>query len=69
MGATYTAPGRGEIIASRGRQAQARDHPGTYVRAALLVGLGVVLWVVNWLIVRRQGPREDDRAATAPPST
>jgi len=41
----------------------------TYVRAALLVGLGVVLWVVNWLIVRRQGPREDDRAATAPPST
>ena len=28
----------------------------TYVRAAMLVGLGVALWVVNWLIVRRQGP-------------
>ena len=28
----------------------------TYVRAALLVGLGVALWVVNWLIVRREGP-------------
>jgi APA family basic amino acid/polyamine antiporter len=26
----------------------------TYVRAALLVGLGVALWVVNWLIVRGQ---------------
>ena len=28
----------------------------TYVRAAMLVGLGVALWVVNWLIVRREGP-------------
>lgn len=34
----------------------------TYGRAALLVGLGVVLWIVNWLILRRGG-------ATAPPST
>ncbi len=36
----------------------------TYGRAAILVGLGVVLWVVNWLILRRQAGR-----ATAPPST
>lgn len=41
----------------------------TYVRAAMLVGLGVALWVVNWLIVRRQGPRDGDTATTAPPST
>jgi basic amino acid/polyamine antiporter, APA family len=34
----------------------------TYGRAALLVLLGVVLWVVNWLILRQD-------AATAPPST
>lgn len=27
----------------------------TYGRAALLVGLGVVLWVINWLILRRMG--------------
>ncbi len=41
----------------------------TYVRAAMLIGLGVALWVVNWLIVRRQGPPAGDTAATAPPST
>jgi hypothetical protein len=41
----------------------------TYVRAAMLVGLGVVLWVVNWMIVRREGPPDDDPAATAPPPT
>jgi basic amino acid/polyamine antiporter, APA family len=41
----------------------------TYVRAALLVGLGVALWFVNWLIVRRQGPPAGDTAATAPPPT
>ena len=29
----------------------------TYGRAAILVGLGVVLWIVNWLILRRQGDR------------
>jgi APA family basic amino acid/polyamine antiporter len=34
----------------------------TYGRAALLVALGVVLWIVNWLVLRRQ-------AATARPST
>ena len=34
----------------------------TYGRAALLVSLGVVLWIVNWLVLRRQ-------AATAPRST
>jgi APA family basic amino acid/polyamine antiporter len=27
----------------------------TYVRAAILVSLGVALWIVNWLILRRQG--------------
>ena len=27
------------------------------MRAAMLVALGVALWVVNWLIVRREGPR------------
>jgi len=27
----------------------------TYGRAAMLVGLGVVLWVVNWLILRAKG--------------
>ncbi len=37
----------------------------TYGRAALLVGLGIVLWIVNWLILRRAG-RD---AATAPPPT
>lgn len=37
----------------------------TYARAAILVALGVVLWIVNWLILRRQG----GQAATAPPST
>ncbi len=37
----------------------------TYGRAAVLVGLGVVLWIVNWLILRREGRG----AATAPPST
>jgi basic amino acid/polyamine antiporter, APA family len=31
----------------------------TYGRAALLVALGVALWIVNWLVLRRQG-------ATAP---
>ena len=42
----------------------------TYVRAALLVGLGVVLWIVNWLIVRRQDPPPPrEGAPTAPPST
>ncbi len=42
----------------------------TYVRAALLVALGAVLWVVNWLIVRRQGPpSRPDAPATAPPTT
>jgi amino acid transporter len=41
----------------------------TYVRAAMLVGLGVVLWLVNWLIVRREGPRDGETAATAPPPT
>ena len=42
----------------------------TYIRAAMLVGLGVALWVVNWLIVRRQGPPPDGAgAATAPLST
>ena len=34
----------------------------TYGRAGLLVSLGVVLWIVNWLVLRRQ-------AATAPRST
>jgi amino acid transporter len=34
----------------------------TYGRAALLVSLGVALWIVNWLVLRRQ-------AATAPRST
>ncbi len=24
----------------------------TYVRAALLVAVGVALWIVNWLVVR-----------------
>ena len=28
----------------------------TYGRAALLVALGAVLWIVNWLIVRREQP-------------
>lgn len=37
----------------------------TYGRAAILIGLGVVLWIINWLILRRQG----DGDATAPPST
>ena len=42
----------------------------TYVRAAMLVGLGAALWIVNWLIVRRQGPPPPrDATATAPPST
>jgi APA family basic amino acid/polyamine antiporter len=41
----------------------------TYVRAALLVGLGAALWVVNWLIIRRQGPPSRAGAPTAPPST
>ena len=41
----------------------------TYVRAALLVGLGVALWIVNWLIVRREGPPPREDAPTAPPST
>jgi APA family basic amino acid/polyamine antiporter len=34
----------------------------TYGRAALLVSLGVALWIVNWLVLRRQG-------TTAPRST
>jgi APA family basic amino acid/polyamine antiporter len=34
----------------------------TYARAAILVSIGVVLWIVNWLVLRRQG-------ATAPRST
>jgi APA family basic amino acid/polyamine antiporter len=33
----------------------------TYARAAVLVSIGVALWIVNWLVLRRQ--------ATAPPST
>jgi basic amino acid/polyamine antiporter, APA family len=37
----------------------------TYGRAAILVALGAALWVVNWLVLRRQG----GTAATAPPST
>ena len=37
----------------------------TYARAAILVALGAVLWIVNWLILRRQGAP----TATAPPST
>jgi len=42
----------------------------TYVRAAMLVGVGAALWIVNWLIVRRQGPPPPrDATATAPPST
>ncbi len=40
-------------------------EPATYARAAILVALGAVLWIVNWLILRRQGAP----AATAPPST
>jgi APA family basic amino acid/polyamine antiporter len=32
---------------------------GTYGRAAILVGLGVVLWIVNWLFLRRQGAAGD----------
>jgi amino acid transporter len=35
----------------------------TYGRAAILVALGVVLWIGNWLVLRRQAD------ATAPPST
>jgi APA family basic amino acid/polyamine antiporter len=35
----------------------------TYARAGLLVALGVALWIVNWLVLRRQGD------ATARPST
>jgi APA family basic amino acid/polyamine antiporter len=34
----------------------------TYARAAVLVSIGVALWIVNWLLLRRQG-------ATAPRST
>jgi amino acid transporter len=37
----------------------------TYGRAAILVSVGVVLWIVNWLVLRRQG----GAASTAPPST
>jgi APA family basic amino acid/polyamine antiporter len=37
-------------------------EPATYRRAALLVSLGVALWIVNWLVLRRQG-------TTAPRST
>ena len=37
----------------------------TYGRAAILIALGAVLWIVNWLILRRQ----DGPAPTAPPST
>jgi amino acid transporter len=37
----------------------------TYGRAAILVAVGVLLWIVNWLVLRRQG----EPAATAPPST
>ena len=33
----------------------------TYARAAILVGVGALLWIVNWLVLRRQGP-----PATAP---
>ena len=28
----------------------------TYARAAILVGVGALLWIVNWLVLRRQGP-------------
>jgi amino acid transporter len=35
----------------------------TYARAAVLVSIGVTLWVVNWLVLRRRGE------AMAPPST
>jgi APA family basic amino acid/polyamine antiporter len=35
----------------------------TYARAAVLVSIGVALWIVNWLVLRRQA------AATVPPST
>jgi APA family basic amino acid/polyamine antiporter len=35
----------------------------TYARAAVLVSIGVALWIVNWLVLRR------GRAAMAPPST
>ena len=37
----------------------------TYGRAAILVSVGAVLWIVNWLVLRRQ----DGAASTAPPST
>jgi amino acid transporter len=37
----------------------------TYGRAAILLAVGVVLWIVNWLIVRG----EQGAAATSPPST
>jgi amino acid transporter len=33
----------------------------TYARAGILVSVGIALWIVNWLVLRRQ--------ATAPPST
>jgi hypothetical protein len=41
-------------------------HPGrtaSYARAAIRVSIGAALWIVNWLILRRQA------AATARPST
>ena len=37
----------------------------TYGRAAILLAVGVALWVVNWLIVRG----EEGAVATSPPST
>jgi APA family basic amino acid/polyamine antiporter len=38
----------------------------TYGRAAILVGVGVALWIVNWLVLRRQG-EPPPRGAPAPP--
>jgi amino acid transporter len=37
----------------------------TYGRAAILVAVGAALWIVNWLVLRRQG----EPAPTAPPPT
>ncbi|MET8390009.1 hypothetical protein ABZV14_44265 [Streptosporangium canum] len=29
-----------------------------YIRAGVLLGIGLLLWVVNWLVTRRQAPVE-----------